>query len=226
MKQLNYLAAALMIGGLALVGCNKEENPTASQTQPSSRPSMNTPEKIGAALSPTGADTLMGAKKSIQGVVENATSKNDFKSVTSYFTQADEDRINKTKPDTTDLDAQIDALQKAWKGKYGRDFKIHDLNTEYPDTFLSVAQDSADANRVTATIVASHGLPELKVPFVREGSQWRIDVPDDVDGVVLHNNLLAALTAVNQDSANWPGNEADAAQAVTHHVVAAVLNKK
>jgi hypothetical protein len=237
-----------MFGASALVGCNKDEtastgNSGNATTQPAQSPgekvgnavsnAVNSTTKgaekaanaVGAAVSPTGADSLAGTKNAIQGVVEKATDKNNFKAVASYFTKADEERIDKTKPDTADLDAQIDAFQKAWNGKYGHNFKVKDVAADYPDSFISVAQDSADPNKATATVVASHDMPELKVPFVREGPQWRIDIPDDVDGPVLHSKLLATITTLNQGATSWPNDEVQATQAVTHAIMAAVLNK-
>lgn len=248
MTRSSYLAAALMLGAAALVGCNKDETASNGNSgNATTRPAQTPGEKVGnaignavdattqktaqaanavgAAVSPTGADSLAGTKKAIQGVVENATDKNNFKAVAGYFTKTDEDRIDKTKPDTADLDAQIDAFQKAWNGKYGHNFKVKDVAADYPDSFISVAQDSADPNKATATLVASHDMPELKVPFVREGPQWRIDVPDDEDGPVLHSKLLATLTTLNQGATKWSDDELQATQAVTHAIMMAVLNK-
>jgi len=248
MTRWSCFAIAMICGASALAGCNKDEtansgNPGNATTRPAQSPgekvgnaigsavdattqkSAQAANAIGAAVSPTGADSLAGTKKAIQGVVENATDKNNFKAVASYFTKADEDRIDKTKPDTADLDAQIDAFQKAWNGKYGHNFKVKDVAADYPDSFISVAQDSADPNKATATVVASHDMPELKVPFVREGPQWRIDVPDDVDGPVLHSKLVATLTTLNQGATQWPNDELQATQAVTHAIANAVLNK-
>ena len=89
------------------------------------------------------------------------------------------------------------------------------------------ATDAAkkDMNRPTAvaTIAASHGLPELKINMVSEfPDRWKIDLPDNVDGQKLHDNVLKHLTMVDEDKANWPADKADAYRAVSHHLLSAV----
>jgi hypothetical protein len=239
-----FLTVALLtMGGMAFVGCNKDETATTNTTNPA--PNNPTPgQRVGsvvdaatqkvdsaatqaaAAISPTGANSLDGARKAIEGVTENALTRNNFKDVAGYFTKADEDRVVKTKPETKDLDDQVDLFNTAWKNKYQYSFKIKDLNAEYPDAFIHVEQDSADPNKATGIIATSHGMPEIKIPFVQEGGLWHIDIPDDVDGKVLHDNLLAAVTSLNQNATTWPDSDTDAAQAVTHTIMGAVMNQK
>jgi hypothetical protein len=89
------------------------------------------------------------------------------------------------------------------------------------------AADAAkvDANRptATATIAASHGLPELKINLVSEyPDRWKIDLPDSVDGQKLMDNVLKDLTMVSEDKANWPADKADAYRLVSHHLLMAV----
>jgi hypothetical protein len=89
------------------------------------------------------------------------------------------------------------------------------------------ATDAAkkDMNRptATATIAASHGLPESKVALVSEfPDRWKIDLPDSIDGQKLHDNVLKHLTMVDEDKANWPADKADAYRLVSHHMLEAV----
>jgi len=91
------------------------------------------------------------------------------------------------------------------------------------DTAADAAK--ADANRptATATIAASHGMPELKISLVSEyPDRWKIDLPDNVDGQKLHDAVLKHLTMVDEDKANWPADKADAYRAVSHHILTAV----
>jgi len=83
----------------------------------------------------------------------------------------------------------------------------------------------AGRNIATVTIPASHGMPELAIPLIHElPDTWKIDVPDNIDGQKLHDNLLKHLTMVDEDKANWPSDVNDAYRAVTHHVMAAVMD--
>jgi len=82
-----------------------------------------------------------------------------------------------------------------------------------------------DTNRPTATvtIAASHGQPELKISLVSEfPDRWKIDLPDNVDGQKLKDNVLKHLTMVDEDKANWPADKADAYRMVSHHMLQAV----
>jgi hypothetical protein len=61
--------------------------------------------------------------------------------------------------------------------------------------------------------------------LVNEGTlvpSWRIDIPDNVDGSRLHENLLTHLTAFDEDKSNWPSDVTLAYDLVSHHVLAAL----
>jgi len=91
----------------------------------------------------------------------------------------------------------------------------------------TVADKNLDKGRNVAyvTVSASHGLPELKVPLIHElPDVWKIDVPDNVDGAKLYDNLLKHLTMANEHKDHWPTDVNDAYRAVAHHVLMAVLD--
>jgi len=91
----------------------------------------------------------------------------------------------------------------------------------------TVADKNLDKGRNVAyvTVSASHGLPELKVPLIHElPDVWKIDVPDNVDGAKLYDNLLKHLTMANEHKDQWPADVNDAYRAVAHHVLMAVLD--
>jgi len=77
----------------------------------------------------------------------------------------------------------------------------------------------------TMTIAASHGMPELMIPMIHEApDSWKIDLPDNVDGQKLHDNLLKHLTMVDDDKANWPNDVNEAYRVVTHHMMSALFD--
>jgi len=91
----------------------------------------------------------------------------------------------------------------------------------------TVADKNLEKGRNVAyvTVKESHGLPELKVPLVHEmPNMWRIDVPDNIDGQKLYDNLLKHLTMANEQNDKWPSDVNDAYRAVAHHVLMAVLD--
>jgi hypothetical protein len=242
MKRLAYFAAVLAIGCVGFVGCNKDENKTASDNR---TPGQKAGEAIDAttqkassaatqaagALSPTGASGVKGARNVFEGVVENAFDKNNFNKIASYFTKADEDRIKASKPDTSDLDAAIDQFNTSWKGKYGENFGIKDNESIFNGQFVALNSpagttgDSTAGAATTATVAESHGMPELKVPLAQEGGLYKIDVPDDVSGQVLHDNLLSAIKDLQGKSSSWPDDKAEAYREVSHRILMAVMNK-
>jgi len=80
-------------------------------------------------------------------------------------------------------------------------------------------------NIAYVTVAASHGLPELKVPLIHElPDVWKIDVPDNISGAKLYDNVLKHLTMANEHKDQWPADENDAYRSVAHHVLMAVLD--
>jgi hypothetical protein len=85
------------------------------------------------------------------------------------------------------------------------------------------AKKDADRPTATATIAASHGLPEVKLNLVSEyPNKWKLDLPDSIDGQKLKDSVLKHLTMVDEDKANWPADKADAYRMVSHHMLLAV----
>ena len=80
----------------------------------------------------------------------------------------------------------------------------------------------ANQQRQTVTIPASHGVPATTVTLVREGTDWRIDVPDSVDGQQLARNLERHLSMLHTDSQTWPQDQTEAYRLAAHHVMAAL----
>lgn len=65
---------------------------------------------------------------------------------------------------------------------------------------------------------------ELAVPLIHElPDSWKIDLPDNIDGQKLHDNLLKHLTMVDENRANWPADKNEAYREVTRHVLMAIM---
>jgi hypothetical protein len=80
-------------------------------------------------------------------------------------------------------------------------------------------------NVAYVTVAESHGLPELKVPLIHElPDMWKIDVPDNVTGQKLYDNLLTHLTMANEQKDQWPSDVTEGYRTVAHHVLMAVLD--
>jgi len=93
-------------------------------------------------------------------------------------------------------------------------------------------QTAADTNRndpgrdiAYVTLPASHGMAELKVPLIHEAGGWRIDIPDSVDANKIRDNVKNALTKCKENKDKWPADENEAYRAVSHKVLAAIMDK-
>jgi hypothetical protein len=101
------------------------------------------------------------------------------------------------------------------------------LNKPKDATGNTAADRNLEKGRNVAyiTVAASHDLPELKIPLIHElPDMWKIDVPDEVTGQMLYDNILKHLTMTNEMKDKWPADENEAYRMVAHHVLMGVMN--
>jgi len=71
----------------------------------------------------------------------------------------------------------------------------------------------------------SHHAPELNVSLIHElPDHWRVDVPDNIDGQMIYNQLLNHFTRMDEHKDQWPSDVNDAYRMVCHHVFMAIYN--
>ena len=75
-----------------------------------------------------------------------------------------------------------------------------------------------------AAVEGGYGLPPLRVSLVREGGTWAIDIPDDVSGVVLKNNLMRHLDVMTRSMPTWPADVNVARALAVRHVLMALYS--
>jgi hypothetical protein len=78
---------------------------------------------------------------------------------------------------------------------------------------------------IGVTIPASHDLPETRLNLVKEGSSWKIDLPDSIDGQQLSQRLSDHIQMATQMKDKWPADANEAARAISHHVFVALSNE-
>jgi hypothetical protein len=72
---------------------------------------------------------------------------------------------------------------------------------------------------------ASHGMQPLAVSMIHElPDNWKIDVPDNVDGQRLHDQLLNHLTKLGEAKDQWPADANEFHRMAAHHVLAAIYD--
>jgi hypothetical protein len=80
-------------------------------------------------------------------------------------------------------------------------------------------------NVAVVSFPESHGMPELYVSLIHEmPDNWKIDVPDNVDGQKLNDNLCNHLTMFAQHKDQWPTDVNEAYRMAAHHVMMAIYD--
>ena len=240
-------AAALAAGTFGLAGCKDDpaanntstaDNRTPGQavdnaldkagdkagelTNATTREAGNLADKASAVLSPSGADTVAGIRGTIEGVVQNVAQGDDWEGMADFFTEADEKRIMSAKGDTADLNAMADKFTAAYREKYNDAFTVMNASEKFNADFMTLPAAAQDG-KGTATIKASHGLPELTLPFVVQDGKWKLDIPDSLDTAKLYASLKQAFADL--DVSKLPATEVEAARHVSHRILMAVMDK-
>jgi hypothetical protein len=75
------------------------------------------------------------------------------------------------------------------------------------------------------TIPASHGLPAVTLSVIKEGNDFKLNVPDTLTPHKLQQNLARELARCNDMKAQWPQDANEAQKALAHHVLLAVMDQ-
>jgi len=239
-KHLHWiLTASLGITSTAFLGCEKSStsSPQSSNTPRSSQAEDSKiinnkadAAKTAGSMIPgdqIGAADLTKIYGVLGNVAEDAMDKGNFDKLVSNLSAPDQDRIGKQFANQTfaDLDGRIDALQKDFKGKYNDNFSLND--SKVFENWAKVQKTGEDADKTMANVMlpASHGAPALTIPIVKDHQSWRLDIPDQVTGEQLKQNLQNHLTELGNMKDQWPSDKLEAQRAIVHHVMTAVMNK-
>lgn len=239
MRVTAYFAAMALAGGaLVFGGCKDDDTTKGPEKSPgekageivrkgvdaTTKAADDLATKAQATLSPIGTDKLENVRDVTEGIVQNVFKENEWDDMADHFTEADEKRVMAGKPNTAEHDRLAKAFIGKWKAKYGDDFTVMDNDQVFTAQFmpLTTGTPSGDVKRAAATIVKSHGLPELKLTFVGEAT-WELDIPDEIDSAKLFDNLHKALNDL-QDESKWPADKMEAYRHVSHRILLAVTH--
>jgi hypothetical protein len=243
-----FTAAAIAVGGLAFVATAQDQPGVGQRAgdavgQAGDRV-RDTGDRLAAALDPQETVTEAALTKGgFNDVVQRLTEADRNRIGDSEPTSEQLDV----------LDGRIEQIRQAWQQKYNQDFAIDDRLVVFDDRFQVLVGEVSDRARVAgervgdapapapapgvarddretrdvATVVfpESHNLPSANIPMVLERiNLWKIDVPEQVDGGKLYDNLLNHLTIVGENVQAWPADVNDAYRLVSHHVMLAVMD--
>jgi len=165
-RLLTLAAAALMIGGSVLVGCDKS-NSTADNRSAGEKTRdavANTGQKTGdalgnaidktaAATQPSADAAIKDTRSTLAAAVEDAVTHNDFNKLVDRLSKADRDRIGSAdKNSLADLNAAIGKFRDDWKAKYNQDFKLSDKEQVVFGTPVAIqVGDAAEARLAAAS---------------------------------------------------------------------------
>ncbi|HYE18414.1 MAG TPA: hypothetical protein VEA69_08215 [Tepidisphaeraceae bacterium] len=232
-RKLNWLmAATLGVGGIAFTGCDRD-NKTTANNNPSTTGDGKVVTNPGDAARTAGANLpgdqigtvdLSSIYNALHEPVDAAFDDGDLGDAVEYFGKADRDRIGKMQ-ESAELKGAADTFTKAWNGKYNAKFDVGD---DVLKNWVMV-QKSGETNDVTmanAMIPASHGLPAVTIPLVKDNLKWRLDVPDTLNGQMVHDAVKNSLNKVGTMSGDWAKDQLDAKRHVLHAFYAELFGAK
>lgn len=80
-------------------------------------------------------------------------------------------------------------------------------------------------NVAIVTVPTSHKMPALTISMIHEPvDDWRIDIPDNITGQQIHDNVKTALTKLGDNVAAWPADVNEAYRAVGHKLLMAMYD--
>lgn len=86
------------------------------------------------------------------------------------------------------------------------------------------ARATASGRMITAMIPPHHNAAEAHLRLKREGSDWKIDLPDSMTREQLTANLSRHLGDIQQQKENWPEQESEAYKMVSHQLLVALTD--
>jgi len=201
-----------------------------------------------ASVGPPAIDNTKEIQTILARAVEAGVSKADFDTLITFLARPDRDRMSQASTQKwPELDGRVDQFRKDWQAKYGQDFKLTDKPAvvfgakNCAIDFGAVEGESPSATRAATTgpstrkaaatktatvrLPTTRGVAEVNLKLVNEGTlvpSWRFDIPENVDGQRLHDQLLTHLTAFDEDKYNWPSDVNAAYELVADHVLAAL----
>ena len=232
-KQLSWIVSAAMgLGAAAFAGCDKNSTPVTqnkdSSPQADSKVLNNKSDAASVAGTKIPGDQIGTADLTkiydvLGDVVEAAYTKGGFDDLVERLTPDDRNRIGKfAQQNFSDLDGRADQFNGDFKGKYNGAFKLDDSKTF--ENWAKVQKTREDGDKLYANVMipASHGMPAVTIPVVKDKEAWKIDLPDTVSGEQLKKGVLDHVTMADEGKATWPADKLEAERVLAHHALMAV----
>jgi hypothetical protein len=119
------LVVAIAAGGIGTVAAHARAADDAAAQAGGRGQTVVPPTLPAGARAKDVGDAVSGIRKTLATMTEAAVTKRGFKDMTERLVDEDRDRIGDfAKQDFKTLDGRIDQVRKAWRDKYGEDFRV------------------------------------------------------------------------------------------------------
>jgi hypothetical protein len=171
------------------------------------------------------AEAANGVHDLLADVTEAAVEPRGMDDLVERFGEADRTRIGQVEESGfPQLDGAINQFHEKWKARYGRDFDIEDEAAVF--NFVTIEGDASNADRATVLFPARSGMSEIRVPIVREGASWRIDVRDTLAAQQIADNLTSGLKPINDGAQPLPDDITEAYRSSAQGTMAALMGER
>lgn len=97
------------------------------------------------------------------------------------------------------------------------------IATPFKETAVEKTELEKGRKVALVEVPESHGQPAVRLSLLRElPDNWKLDIPNNISGQQVHDNLLKHLTWVADHQNEWPGDVNDGYRMVSHHVLLAL----
>jgi len=226
------VSAAIGIGAAASAGCDKNSTPVTqnkdSSPQADKKVLNNKSDAASVAGTKIPGDQIGTADLTriydvLGDAVEATYTKGGFDDLVERLTPDDRNRIGKfAEQKFADLDGRLDTFGNDFKAKYNGAFKLDKTKTFENWAQVQKTKEDGDKLYANATIPASHGMPAVTIPVVKDKEMWKIDLPDNLSGEQLKKSVLDHVTMADEGKATWPADKLEADRVLAHHALMAV----
>lgn len=162
-------------------------------------------------------------KDTLASAAEAALTRDRLNDLVSRLAEADRTRVGQVDDAAAaELNQRVERLRSQWQGKYNAPFDVEDENAVFENARITTTSGEGNRKQAKVVLPSVRGMPELNLTLVNEGSSldaWRIDAPDSLTAETLRSQLTAEVRKLEEFSAAWPEDVAEARRLVVHHVL-------
>jgi hypothetical protein len=162
-------------------------------------------------------------RDTLASTAEAALTRDRLNDLVSRLAEADRTRIGQVDDAAAaELNQRAERLRSQWQAKYNAALNTEDKSAIFESARITTISGAGGRKQANVVLPSVRGMPELNLALVNEGSSldaWRIDVPDSLTAETLQSQLTAEVKKLEEFSAAWPEDVAEARRLVVHHVL-------